>query len=107
MSTSNEWLTDQVLVDAIIAYVGKGRVTVPTADENAVREISQEHADVLLYEVRRAIADSDRIALSRSEAVDGSLREPFRVRLAEIRPDLDERAADALGWRWGFNNFHG
>ncbi|GAA3871493.1 hypothetical protein GCM10022381_13230 [Leifsonia kafniensis] len=100
-------MTDQLLTDAIIAYVGKGRVTIPTADENAVREIDLEHADELLSEVRHALADSDRIELARSEAVDGSMWEPFRVRLAEIRPDLDERAADALGWRWGFNYFHG
>lgn len=96
-----------LLADAIVAYVGKGRLNVPTADANAVREIDVEHADELLRDVRRAIADSDRIALSRSDAVDGSLREPFRARLAAIRPDLDERAADALGWRWGFNFFHG
>ena len=97
----------ELLTDAIIAYVGQGRLKVPTADANAVRDIDPEHADELLEEVSRAIADSDRIALSRSDAVDGSLREPFLVRLAAIRPDLDGRAADALGWRWAFNFFHG
>jgi len=107
MSTSDERLTGQLLADAIIAYVGKERLKMPTSDPEAVWKLDPEHGDELLSEVRRALADSDRIELSRSDAINGSLKEPFLARLAAIRPDLDERAADALGWRWGFNFFHG
>ena len=106
MTTSDNHSEQATLADAIILYVGKGRLTIPTADANAVQEAFPTR-DELLSDVLRAVADSEEIELSGSDAVDGSLREPFRARLRMIRPDLDDRAADALGWRWAFIRFHG
>jgi hypothetical protein len=90
---------------AIIAYVGKGRVKIPTADEAAVRALDPVGGDALLERVQEAVRISDTIPLSEVGPFDQGLRARLYARLREVLPELGEAGVEALGWRWGYVQF--
>lgn len=99
-------VTPVMLADALEAHVGKGRLKMPTADDDAVRQRFAGAADIVLDEVWKAILTSDSITLEELQTRGGPTRDAFAERMRELRPDLHPRAVDALGWRWAFLAFY-
>ena len=104
MSTNAESVPQTEVDAAIVAYVGKGRVKIPTADPDAVRSLDPAHADALLQYVKAALLTSDRIEFEEVAPFDDGLRQRLYQRLRELLPQLGTEAIEALGWRWGYLN---
>lgn len=104
MSISGESVPQPTLDAAVVAYVGKGRVKIPTADPAAVRALDPSHAEALLRDIHAALLTSDRIEFAEVAPFDDGLRERLYRRLRELLPTLGTDAIEALGWRWGYLN---
>jgi hypothetical protein len=104
MSTNGDSVTPSMLDAAIVAYVGKGRVKIPTADPDAVRAVDPVNAEALLSAVQATLRASDRIEFAEVQPFDDGLRQRLYRRLREILPALSTEAIEALGWRWGYLN---
>lgn len=105
MSTSDDAITAEMLDTAIVVYVGKGRVKIPTTDTSAVAAVDPPHAQELLALVKDAIRVSDTVTFEEVAPFDTGLRARLYARLRALLPHLGEPAIEALGWRWGYLQF--
>lgn len=93
------------VTDAIVAYVGREAGPFPSNDEAAVLALDPPNFPALMSKVISALLTSDRIELEdvpRADRVEVATAEHRR-----LLPDLDDRAIEALVWRWSFLEFHG
>jgi hypothetical protein len=105
MSTSDSALTGEMLDAAIVAYVGRGRVKIPTADPAAAAAVDPLHAEELVAQVKHAIKVSDTVPFEDVAPFDTGLRARLYARLRALLPHLGEAGIEALGWRWGYLQF--
>lgn len=105
MSTADSPTAAVDLDEAIVAYVGRGRVKIPTADPDAVRALDPAHSAELLRAVKDAIRVSDSIPFEEVAPFDQGLRERLYARLRTLLPQLGQAGIEALGWRWGYLQF--
>ncbi|WP_457099502.1 hypothetical protein [Microbacterium sp. P5_E9] len=105
MSTDADRPSGELLAEAIVAFTGRGTRKIPTADEAAVFALDPERFDEVIAAVKAVLKVSDSIVVDESDRseVKGAVIAKHR----ELLPDLDDRAIDALVWRWGYITFHG
>ena len=94
-----------LLTDAVVAFTGHGTRKIPTADEAAVFALDPQRFDEVIASVKAALKVSDSIVVDERDRSE--VRAAVTAKHRELLPDLEDRAIDALVWRWGYITFHG
>ena len=105
MSTDADRPSGGLLADAIVAFTGRGTRKIPTSDEAAVFALDPQQFDEVIAAVKAVLKVSDSIVVDDSDRSE--MRAAVTAKHQELLPDLDDRAIDALIWRWGYINSHG
>lgn len=105
MSTNPDRPSPALLSDAVVAYLGRGTRKIPTADEAAVFALDPQRFDEVIASVKTALKASDSVVVDESERSE--VEAAVIAKHRGLLPELDDRAIDALVWRWGYINFHG
>ena len=105
MSTHADRPSSALLNEAIVAFIGRGSRKIPTADEAAVVALDPQRFDDVIAWVKAAVAASDSIVVDESDRSE--IKGAVIAKHRELLPDLDDRAIDALVWRWGYIACHG
>jgi hypothetical protein len=104
MSSTDKDAAPNSLDEAIVAFTGRGRRKIPTADGEAVLALGAGNGAELLSAVKEAVRISDTIEFDDVAPFDTELRERLYNRLHALLPYLGQAGIEALGWRWGFLN---
>lgn len=94
-----------LISEAVATFVGRGTHRMPTADEAGVFALDPQRFDQVIAAVKTAVKASDSIIVD--EIDRSAVKAVVVTRHQEKLPHLDDRAIEALVWRWGFINFHG
>lgn|GEM_PF-1497576 len=98
MSTDGEGSESHLVNEALVAYVGRGRVKRPERREDLVRALGGRQGEALFALVEKANAIADEIEVEKSQAVGFSLLPGFSRKIRSVLPWLDDAACDALCW---------